>query len=438
MITNRTQRPGVTLTEVLVALFVMAIGMIALLTLFPLGAMQLSQAIKDDRTAQASNNADYLMRMFWRKYVVEATKNGLPEVELVRPFVGAPGTPNPNYIHFMTAMENPNITLDGDFQSPQPPVVLPNRQQYMSALSESSTPTSSWATFPEEISSPSYPVVVDPYGELTRRSVAFTASRRWVAGVHANALGGVYPIQANDGNRIPRRTLNFPPFLPNNYENPPYAPVGPNWQYRYATLQDDVEFGEDGLANNANGISRTGRYTWSWVLQRPTQGNRLTTNMTVIVYDQRAYKFARNDEETAYTVEVNPALNAALVGFVPGATTVSFRYDTAANLPAPLIRAGQWIMDGTITPWDRASGQPRPQPPMRNANFYRVTAVTDSNPGGTTGIITLDLQTPIKSPPGFLPTPAVPGYAGQLYLLFGVSEVFERRPLTTDDTPDVP
>src|SRR5207302_679219 len=51
------QRDGVTLIEVLVAIFVMGLGMIALLTLFPLGVLQMAQAIKDDRTAIAAANA---------------------------------------------------------------------------------------------------------------------------------------------------------------------------------------------------------------------------------------------------------------------------------------------------------------------------------------------------------------------------------------------
>ena len=50
-----TQRPAVTLIEALMAILVMAIGLLALLTLFPLGAVQMAQALKDDRTAQAAS-----------------------------------------------------------------------------------------------------------------------------------------------------------------------------------------------------------------------------------------------------------------------------------------------------------------------------------------------------------------------------------------------
>jgi hypothetical protein len=51
-------RPGITLIEVLVAIFIMGIGMITLLTLFPLGALSIANALKDDRTSQAAANAD--------------------------------------------------------------------------------------------------------------------------------------------------------------------------------------------------------------------------------------------------------------------------------------------------------------------------------------------------------------------------------------------
>jgi type II secretory pathway pseudopilin PulG len=53
-----TRRPAVTLIEVLVAMFIMAIGMLALLVLFPLGALTMGQALKDDRCASAAFMAE--------------------------------------------------------------------------------------------------------------------------------------------------------------------------------------------------------------------------------------------------------------------------------------------------------------------------------------------------------------------------------------------
>ncbi|MBY0513064.1 MAG: hypothetical protein K2P78_04030 [Gemmataceae bacterium] len=66
-----TRRPGLTTTEVLVALFVMALGAMAILTMFPLGMIQMGQALKDDRTSQAAATADGYMRWYWKNYVVE-------------------------------------------------------------------------------------------------------------------------------------------------------------------------------------------------------------------------------------------------------------------------------------------------------------------------------------------------------------------------------
>src|SRR5581483_2122955 len=45
------------LIEVLVALFVMSVGLLALLALFPIGALEMHQAIKDSRCALAAANA---------------------------------------------------------------------------------------------------------------------------------------------------------------------------------------------------------------------------------------------------------------------------------------------------------------------------------------------------------------------------------------------
>jgi hypothetical protein len=55
-----SNRTGATLVEVLVAIFVMGIGLMALLALFPLGVFSMAQAIQDDRAAHSSANATSL------------------------------------------------------------------------------------------------------------------------------------------------------------------------------------------------------------------------------------------------------------------------------------------------------------------------------------------------------------------------------------------
>jgi hypothetical protein len=48
---------GISLAEVLVAIFVMGIGLLALLALFPLGALTMAEAIKDDRAGAIAGEA---------------------------------------------------------------------------------------------------------------------------------------------------------------------------------------------------------------------------------------------------------------------------------------------------------------------------------------------------------------------------------------------
>src|SRR5438045_228902 len=50
-------RSGATLIEVLVAIFVTSLGLIALMALFPVGALSMARAIQNSRAAQAASNA---------------------------------------------------------------------------------------------------------------------------------------------------------------------------------------------------------------------------------------------------------------------------------------------------------------------------------------------------------------------------------------------
>lgn len=73
-----TRRPGLSLTEVLVALFLMAIGVIGVLTMFPVGAVQMGMALKDQRCAEAATQADAYIRWYWRHEIVEKQGNNEP------------------------------------------------------------------------------------------------------------------------------------------------------------------------------------------------------------------------------------------------------------------------------------------------------------------------------------------------------------------------
>jgi hypothetical protein len=59
-----TERKAATLIEVLVAIFVMAIGLLALLVLFPLGALSMGRAIQDEYAANTVANADAVAKIW--------------------------------------------------------------------------------------------------------------------------------------------------------------------------------------------------------------------------------------------------------------------------------------------------------------------------------------------------------------------------------------
>jgi hypothetical protein len=133
-----SKRKGMSMAEVLVALFLLALGTIAILTMFPLGMYHMGQALKDDRTAQAAQQADASMRMYWRMNVVE------PGVSTTEPL--------------SAAMSNPDSGLAAAFQRGTATVT----------------------------SGPSYPVCVDPMGVWAPWGTLNTpAHQYWMGGAVA-------------------------------------------------------------------------------------------------------------------------------------------------------------------------------------------------------------------------------------------------------------
>jgi hypothetical protein len=83
------RRRGITLTEVLVTLFVLAIGLLALLTLFPLAAINMQQSIQDDRSGHQAANAVALADMYYDFRPLLET--GLQNQQFTASFFRSPG-----------------------------------------------------------------------------------------------------------------------------------------------------------------------------------------------------------------------------------------------------------------------------------------------------------------------------------------------------------
>ncbi len=432
------RRSGVTLTEVLIAMFIMAVGMLALLTLFPLGAMQVGQALRDDRCAQAALQADGYMRTYWRHQVAEVLANkGQP----AEPFYWAMDDPNlwvaPPYTttpanwvassdepyrgrspvvydgstlrmtflaaNFSGAENAAGLQLPAGNNAPRttpantaisPTMMTPalySSAPAARAVTLDPTPagnslnvTYTSANRPTFVAQTSYPVLVDPIGYATRG--ATDRERYWLA---RNAAGTSQLLP-------PRRQLN---------------PVtrgtsAAGLALQIAGLTDDVTFLPNG-APEPGFLARQGRYTWAALVQRPDNSKRDVANLTVLVFDGRPTLPAKGDE---YLISgptgADRQLNISVI-------------DRSIDEPV-LLRRGGWIMDASL-----ASGA------AQEVHFYRIAGFVENgadtnDPLDTSKTRTkyvVDLETPLKT---------TIGAGSQLYLLAGLAEVFTRPPLRSD------
>src|SRR5262245_20616417 len=90
-----TRRAGLTTVEILVSIFMLAIGTLAVMSMFPLAAVTMGQSFKTDRTTTSANNADGFLRSYWYTRVVDQPNGGgepfFDKLDPLQP-TGTPGT----------------------------------------------------------------------------------------------------------------------------------------------------------------------------------------------------------------------------------------------------------------------------------------------------------------------------------------------------------
>jgi prepilin-type N-terminal cleavage/methylation domain-containing protein len=226
------RRPGITLIEVLVAIFIMAIGLLALLTLFPLGALRMSQALQDDRAASCASAGANICDAFGMR----------------------------NDSNFNTAFTTPARTTD---------------------------PTTGFQFSQTAQSGGGYPVYVDPYGvvvdpiPIPMNDVTPTLGVNFVT----------QPTTPTPGISRLAPSVIPPPYSTFNAGPPPfYTPVPGLTANRYFTLLDDMTFLTNGLPDTGGSgfLQRGDRYTWGLMLHRLTPYSSAVTDLSVVVYAGRA------------------------------------------------------------------------------------------------------------------------------------------------------
>jgi hypothetical protein len=217
------RRFGTTLIEVLVAIFVTAIGLLGLLALFPLGAVNMAQAIKDSRCAQASATAFALFEGMEYPVLAPEGQKRIVNIRNDPLVVGDPG----------------DVFVDADSNRPR-----------------------------ADPDGPSYPVYVDPLGFASNS----TPSNKYVG---YGASG------------IPRRTMSFVKNLStaiqwfsllddiNFLKDGPYTGL--------ACPPRELAPSTPGVGL----IQREGRYSWAYLLRRPRSSDKSVVDVTVVVYNGR-------------------------------------------------------------------------------------------------------------------------------------------------------
>lgn len=379
-------RSGVTLTEVLVAIFIMGIGLLSLLVLFPVGALNMVAASKDERTADTARNALSIAR----------TLNIRDDDYVFGYYTNVDYSPtNANY--------------------PFPPTTLP-------------LPAAGGA---------SYPVYVDPQGVLSgsdwmgylasapspgfRRVAPKTMYTPPFYTVVSSQLAARWTSVGDDMNFDTDGKVKLNPPIPPAPSLPvvPYPPLAQQVQreprYSFAFLCRQVRaYSTNGPYDVMTPPAPYFRAGPPAVSGAPapfnTPSNHLV-DLTVVVYDRRpniALPVAPGVnipvEEKAFSAN----FGTNMVGVAaPNMVVLSW----PAGTPPPVVRRGTWILDATVV-----TSATVPEP---HGYFYRVANITQVS----TTMMELQLQKNVQNFVGSNPSASFTGVA---VVMDNVAEVFEK------------
>jgi Prokaryotic N-terminal methylation motif len=246
------RRRGATLVEVLVAIFIMGIGMIALLTLFPLGAIRMAQAIQDNTCANAVVNANATATIW-------DIRNDV--------FVNTPPALNTTGAGFAPTI---NVFTDK----------IPTQNRPL----------------PADPNGPSYPVWVDPVGMQYSGSnwLAQISYKGYIARVPVsfmyNATGTLNPTA------VSKWFWLLDDFIFENNEA-----VGGGTPFNFSPLAA------------APVIRRDVRYSWAYLMQRPRSSDPSIATCSVAIYKNRPLTGLTTLSESAFGATFDVTTNTISV-----------------------------------------------------------------------------------------------------------------------------
>lgn len=250
------------MVEVLMAIFVVGIGTLSILVLFPLGMQNSAQAIAHNQTALAAATAEALLE--WRQVRVDRCVIGV-----------GPGQEN-----FQPPV-NPELVAPGSMYEylSQPPFFTGVQIGVFDGLLNLNKGE-------KEYQGPSPPVFVDPLGQAVMSSFRVG---------EAKAVGSP---------GIPRSAVSFAQSAKD--------------ARRWFTLDNDASFAPNGAPELVFGlVPRERQYSWAYVLKRPRFKEPRVAECTIVVFRRRPL-IGPNDE----TVLTGPAAYQGRI-FTRGETTAS-------------------------------------------------------------------------------------------------------------------
>lgn len=334
-------RQGFTLTEVLMAMFVMAIGMISLLALFPAAFQQAKWALDNEQVARAAANAQSMTEM---PHMAVGTSGGLP-------LLG--GTTQSVRNDDLYRPETSNASLFFRFPGPIVGPALGGRTTFLIDPG-----TGAW-TFSTNTDLTAYagiapagarvkfpPVFVDPSVATTFIDLATNVP--YFVGAD-NAVNLPFGTRAAGGIFPPRLTVGIPRSSMSQYVNDTGSLI--LRMQTETSMGDEINFDTNGQPLLAAGqFARQRRFTWAYMCTWPDYKTPELCEVSAVMFNSRPDfpgTFPSGEKTYGSIIPVSSAAGIDGTGkvFVKGLNQAAIHLPSAQ--PANL-KAGDWILDSTF------------------------------------------------------------------------------------------
>ncbi len=355
-------RRGVTLVEVLIAIGVMGIGMLALLALFPIGALNMQWALNNDRVGMAASN-------------------GQAQSELARlnvsPVAGIPIVRTSSDSLRVDSMIDPNggsviwknSNLDNPVNRLAPTL---GRREFFWDFNLNRT-TFAWMPplapgLPANATVVVPPILIDPWvannavwkdpGNFATAPIANGIEMPYFVGANdtATAPFANLPLPAISGATRPMRSLGIPRANLASYINNPLV------MQSETSLGDEMTFGADGQPGLfVNGVrTATGpleqdrRFTWAYLCRWPDYRRSNLCDVTTVIFNARPNGGGISAVPPGETSFGSSPVVAAAAGlgidphgrvFRKGLTLAAIQLPSGQGAP---LKVGDWVFDNTL------------------------------------------------------------------------------------------